>query len=814
MMRRLSYILLFVLFAASCAKEGRMEPWDGPVIELTLVSDDLLTSKAGSAGTQDGDDDYNENIITHVDFFFYPDGKTDQPATYHIRKTSGKRRSDVFRLEMDWETINEKLFPHEGDIRSCTVIAYANYPSVIVTDETDLSGTTIQHLNSLPIETDFVKSGGSSHFQTDFIMSGAVALSLRGRNQVIAAAGTIQLTRYASKLTVGVNVATQVSVGKEVWKPMLSGMEIYLVNGVKNATLGGETSEPKYFSYRANPMKFAYEDGDNLRFYFEKDGDFYNTFPMYMYPQHWDYGSTESPRTEPYLKLVVPWVRQADPDEGISSTQKQFYYKIVIPDDSRTEYRRSFVRNNWYHINVVVGILGSETDEAVVDVSGWCYVFDWQDKDMVIKHAQIGNARYLSTDRNEYKLYNISSEVDLSYVSSHPIEIADIRATRPYYGTVEANKNKVDLGGTVKAAGDNDSHGYKKGMKYLEYSLAQRKTIMKNLTGKEVDWLQVSETSSVIEFYHPLINDYTDPLFDYSPYTITYTIYHADHKDDATYVRHQKLVQTSGIYIESTPNPDTKTNGLPDHWGYVYVDNDQLTRARFEADNANWKTDNAYRLENIWRVVHYSSGGTDMYKVNVTVLPESDGFVIGDPRQDDEDNLRSFRDAPYVTVDSDGNYVDHPDDTRTLQHYYPTEASDRTKDMVAPSFRISTKYSGTEYDGTPLEQAKYRCASFQENGYPAGRWRLPTMGEIRFVSQLSANGVFEWQFSGKYWSANGAVNVDKNNKTVTPITTNIALIRCVYDTWYWGDEQIPTPGRPGSTNINEYNEFRWADAKR
>lgn len=814
MMRRLSYILLFVLFAASCAKEGRMEPWDGPVIELTLVSDDLLTSKAGSAGTQDGDDDYNENIITHVDFFFYPDGRTDQPATYHIRKTSGKRRSDVFRLEMDWETINEKLFPHEGDIRSCTVIAYANYPSVIVTDETDLSGTTIQHLNSLPIETDFVKSGGSSHFQTDFIMSGAVALSLRGRNQVIAAAGTIQLTRYASKLTVGVNVATQVSVGKEVWKPMLSGMEIYLVNGVKNATLGGETSEPKYFSYRANPMKFAYEDGDNLRFYFEKDGDFYNTFPMYMYPQHWDYGSTESPRTEPYLKLVVPWVRQADPDEGISSTQKQFYYKIVIPDDSRTEYRRSFVRNNWYHINVVVGILGAETDEAVVDVSGWCYVFDWQDKDMVIKHAQIGNARYLSTDRNEYKLYNISSEVDLSYVSSHPIEIADIRATRPYYGTVEANKNKVDLGGTVKAAGDNDSHGYKKGMKYLEYSLAQRKTIMKNLTGKEVDWLQVSETSSVIEFYHPLINDYTDPLFDYSPYTITYTIYHADHKDDATYVRHQKLVQTSGIYIESTPNPDTKTNGLPDHWGYVYVDNDQLTRARFEADNENWKTDNAYRLENIWRVVHYSSGGTDMYKVNVTVLPESDGFVIGDPRQDDEDNLRSFKDAPYVTVDSDGNYVDHPDDTRTLQHYYPTEASDRTKDMVAPSFRISTKYSGTEYDGTPLEQAKYRCASFQENGYPAGRWRLPTMGEIRFVSQLSANGVFEWQFSGNYWSANGAVFVDKTNKTVTPATRDFALIRCVYDTWYWGDEQIPTPGRPGSTNINEYNEFRWADAKR
>ena len=88
------------------------------------------------------------------------------------------------------------------------------------------------------------------------------------------------------------------------------------------------------------------------------------------------------------------------------------------------------------------------------------------------------------------------------------------------------------------------------------------------------------------------------------------------------------------------------------------------------------------------------------------------------------------------------------------------------------------------------------------------------MGEIRFVSQLSANGVFEWQFSGNYWSANGAVFVDKTNKSVTPVTRAFALIRCVSDTWYWGDEQIPTPGRPGSTNINEYNEFRWADAKR
>ena len=58
--------------------------------------------------------------------------------------------------------------------------------------------------------------------------------------------------------------------------------------------------------------------------------------------------------------------------------------------------------------------------------------------------------------------------------------------------------------------------------------------------------------------------------------------------------------------------------------GYVYVDNDQFTRADFES-YPNWKTDAAYMLDHIWRVVHYSSGGTDMYKINVTVLPDDEG---------------------------------------------------------------------------------------------------------------------------------------------------------------------------------------------
>ena len=39
-------------------------------------------------------------------------------------------------------------------------------------------------------------------------------------------------------------------------------------------------------------------------------------------------------------------------------------------------------------------------------------------------------------------------------------------------------------------------------------------------------------------------------------------------------------------------------------------------------------------------------------------------------------------------------------------------------------------------------QAEKRCAAYQENGYPAGRWRVPTEAEIWFMANRSNAGVF------------------------------------------------------------------------
>lgn len=794
-MRRLSYGILALLVLVSCRHEDLS--WTGPFIELTLT-----TSSADNLTKADapGDDDFHENLITCVDLYFYPGEDTLHAATYHVHYTANKRGSEMKRLELTSELINTAIFPSVDDIRTCTVFALVNYysddsessPYPVISDETTLPALRQTVMITNFLNTDYL------HKQPYFVMSGKTSLALRGRSQVVAATGTVELVRFACKLTIGVNVADEVVSNGEVWEPMVTGMEAYLVNGVSNTRLSGMMPEtPTYLNYKNNPMKFGYEDLEHKEhLYRPKEGNYYQTYPTYMYPQDWVYGSTLSPNKEPYIKLVIPWKRT-------TGGQKQYYYKIVMPDDLRGEgFRCRFIRNNWYHIDIDVSMLGAELDEASAQLEGTCYIVYWQDKNMVIKDAKIGNARYLSVDRVTRSLYNVSTTVNMSYVSSHPVSLKDLRVVRPYYGTKGAG-TKV-LGGTVrKASGGKDI--YSDGTMYLEYNVSYDsetgQAVYTDNSGNTQVWLV--NTGTAILFTHPLINDYKNPLFDYSPYTFHYFLVHADRPNDATYQKEQTIVQYPAIYLECTPNPAEKIiHDGPSSWatdhGYVYVNGEQFSEDDHEA---------AGKLDsNLWKVVAYNDGGTDMYKITTTVLPPESEFVIGDPRSSEITLFRT--DYVEATVLEDDDRVEP-----TLTYYYPTDESARTRNMIAPAYRISTKLSGT-YVSTKIthEPAVQRCSAFQENGFPAGRWRLPTMAEIEFAAQLSANQVFENQFADLYWSANGVVKVNQNTGEVEPAPagTTVGYIRCVYDSWYWGDERFVNEEDPKKLP----NIFVWGDRKR
>ena len=779
--RSILALALFFVMPLSCLQESgiRTEDPDGEGIVLDIRCLDPQT-RAGMNGERDGESDWNENLLSTLDVFFYPEGKTGQDAVLHRRFTPGEADGDasVTTYTTD-EFVSGTLAP--GTNTSFWVYVVANYPGTLVADETNLSGTSVPSLKALPLSCDF--SAPADHKQSDFVMDGLSQITGIQKDKRLVAKGLVKLRRLASKISVQLNIKDTVQVTrvkvvedeevvyKEVWEPMLNGIQMYIENGVSNTTLSGKPSEsPVYFSYKNNRLSFT-KSTDS------KYADFpWLTDPTYVYPQHWTYASKTSPTIEPSIKLILPWRRRNDSAHNVTATQKQFYYKVIIPDDTRadvadTTYLRNFVQNNWYRFKLNVGILGSETDEASIQVNGHYYVLEWQDKEVVIKHAVIGQARFLSVEPKEYELNNVP-DVDMLFTSSHPAALTkvkggaelDITATKAYYGT--QNAGTTYGGGTVRvaAAGNAD---YAEGQKYIEYSADQRKA----LNGGE-DWLKVEGT--YVKYYHVLNNDYNaGASFDCAPYIVRYNLYHADHVEENIYKQSVKITQYPAMYIKSEMSN-----------GYVYVNGTT-------SSNTNEATgyDNSNPRQSLGSIakrndINDSGGNTNprQYTVFVTVLPSDSNFVIGDTRVDGSSAVVSN----LTGLNTNANYRPSADDARYT---------------IAPIMKIASSYGKT--GALTYENARKRCAAYQENGYPAGRWRLPTMAEVFYLITLSQKGVIPALFTpdenlsaGGYWCADGVV-YPLNSGAVEYLPTAQAASyhsgtnwpRCVYDVWYWGEDQ-------------------------
>ena len=857
-MRRWFHILfvLPLLLVTGCKDVLELEkPASGLV--LTVCCEDPSLTKSTP---EEGETRFNENLIKSVDFFFYP-GETpdgDAKAVYHHRedldedpvKHTGDKWEATFTLVLP-RVVAEQIFIAEKDFKA-TVYAVVNYNREPLTSTSSLS-----ELADIAIETDFAATE-RDFIQNNFLMDGKTVITYN-ESASTSASGTINARRFAAKMTTAISVANQVNLksadnqAEEIWVPVLHTMRIYLVDGAKNVTLGTESSEnntsPEYFTYSDQRRPFLKDNGETYLSTTPKNPElgekvYYNTYPMYSYPVKWSNGKpdyTQPLPAQPYLKLEMDWRRKEE--NGYSYDRRKYYYKVILPTSS-------LERNNWYHFNIDVSILGSESDEDKAYLFPTTYyILDWQNKDVPIdKYAVISKARYLSVD-TKIKTLNNLAKLSIPFLSSHDVKIVEgtVKARRPFYGVIkegvaEQDKYSSTYHAWVRKNDDDESY-------YLDYYNQDP-----DLGGEEKyepsNWL--SNTSTTIEFSHELQNDYTKVDLDYSPYTIEFDIVHDDLTPGVSpyneYVKHITIIQYPGIYIESCMNSDSEIRATSDNggkpyypktedkpwlhkpWGNVYIDGGRYIRTGDDKTEPYKKlsTDNN-RAEMQWRTVWYTGGGRNIFRINVTVLPSNSEFVIGDPRIDGYDTTvpvlgysfvnNSNKDSekellPDKTGHEYSNFssarvvsgdVNTPlyltEEKRPLKYYRPTEKSSRTKNMIAPAYRISTKLGGTEYGNIDEAHAKYRCAGYQEDGFPGGRWRIPTKSEIRFIAQLSAKGVFESMFSGDYWSANGVVNVNKGTGTVSdkPEATT-ALLRCVYDSWFWGDEQW-----------DPRNEFVWGD---
>ena len=121
------------------------------------------------------------------------------------------------------------------------------------------------------------------------------------------------------------------------------------------------------------------------------------------------------------------------------------------------------------------------------------------------------------------------------------------------------------------------------------------------------------------------------------------------------------------------------------------------------------------------------------------------------------------------------------------------------KNIIAPAYMFNSDRGGRPgNNGVVYESAVKRCATYQEDGYPAGRWRLPTEAELYFAYSLQHMDVIPHLFNGGAgyhastgnifdWTANNGVG-----QAFRAPGTGDHSIRCVYDIWYWGAEPAVT----------------------
>lgn len=847
----LAALMLVSVFSCSVRVEPEALVFEDGLSLVFSCDDDFLVKSEDKAGV----DTLNENLLSSVEFFMYPIGGTNSDAVLHGYLT-GVRKDAPYSVSVTEDILNSRLCPNNA--KYFCLYAIANHsrliPAVAQGEFEDLSGTSVPQLEALTRDLDMANGGGVMTKQTNFLMStdGVVQSSQVRRHQTTVATVNVNLKRVAAKLSVYVRVpesatfeSTVVINGvedtrTEVWRPRTDEMTIYLVNGAKTGQVSGAPlassdlfeyqplsfnmtagKSHSYFTYNQVPTGQYDEDGEELIDYqpVELTGTFHPSYyPFYTYPESWEFGSD----TEPYLKLMIPWDRDPGTSTGgreYGKLSRQYYYRVYCPGSAVDGTHAQFLRNNWYEIFLNVSILGSELEGAATVIPGSYYVVDWQEREDdpgsggssgthdTDKEAEIKGARYLFVNDTEYELYNVE-DLMIPYVTSDPCEIVSATAYRwNFNGDTKQEESTTNLA----------SWGI-------------------NLE------LQTTATGAHIHYYRAIDNDITGNTYDVSQYKIVFTL---RQKDATSYAKQITIHQYPAIMIDMEQNTVTSSPYS------AYVNNGTVGNSG-----------DTYYLGSSPGSGTSSNNNYNMVIIATTVLPSNSEFMLGDPRSMTIDNLNAnWPNSTNPTQATNAWSVEAgsiQNSTRRLTYYYPVRWDSSADNIIAPKFRIASSRGATQ----PMTYANAfrRCASYQEFGYPAGRWRLPTVAEIQYIAKLNADGKITrllggdrisystwggtqyrsdtWQASKDdadcstlYWCNTGYMKVydgkDSNwvnnngGKVPAPeIGTDNAdattdgstyYVRCVYDDWYWDGMML---GETDVTTVTPLNTFKWGDMPR
>jgi hypothetical protein len=778
---------------------------DAPSESLTLR---FYSAGAGTrADIESSDASLNENLISNLAVAFYPSAASDSKnaVKFNLFKNLGATGKVERKIIISDEEVTLLFGGTETSGATCRVYALAN-----LSDEeiATLGKTpTVAAMKELRVSSEF----DTQQVQESFVMSGDATVTYNiDASGKKTAVGNVQLVRSAAKITLNIKLPESYKdpgTGN-IWEPIASpatgAMRVLLNNGVKNSRVlvpqeGYDFKDEDYFNITTADATYGFVDNRvNNSEYPNKQ-----KVPFYTYPNRWENTPGERHRTA--LTLIVPW------HNTTTDTYQTFYYRVPVTPAEMP----GLVSNHSYQIDLNVGMLGSAMPETPVEITGNYRVVDWARETIDVN---IKDYRYLVVSPTTYRMDN-AEDFTLNFYSSHPVEVDDITMTYQRFSYITETGNS-EMGTVVYFPTSKeviDRSVTPDGIKMVEYSenittAPNSKQYSFSLKHKLEVWTpldkdgiivpqtgyrNLSDTTNIqnsIQKY--LRSDSPEPA--YSPYTFKVTL---RHKDNPEFKASFTVVQYPAMYIQADKNPGGEYRTSPlssSSFGYVFVNPEYTPAGRFIP--AYWT--NSSDLGGVHGITSNATNkNPNMYVINLTALSGNyESYIIGDPRALNVNNnlvgnpgqLTAVA-SPTIqdwAVEAEALY-NESNQKRRLQWYYPTQEGSSTRNMIAPKIRVASSY-GVCNNGTSTQNLRRRCASYQEQGFPAGRWRVPTYSEVEFIVKLSTKGIIPLLFTkgATYLTAQGFVRVEDDDKGSIALLTNTTSgsVRAVYDEWYWEKE--------------------------
>lgn len=745
---------------------------DGEKGYITLRFSQPQAAVQETRATEHGDNTLNENNINFVDLYFFPNGKSNEDAVLvednHAVEfdTSGGDTTYFVKVRTGDTKLNELFGSTQNG--SCEVYAVANS-----SQKSPSASTCLDSLRLRVLRHNF----GAQLTQGHFIMQSNPEKLATVVLKDGAATGSIPMTRVAAKLQIYLNVPDTLHVynkdgsGFAVWKSDRSHMSIVFNNGLMDYTLNGkDTSHPDssfYNSMQVDMHKYATMTRNTV------DYDYSHT-PFYSYPFSWKETDTHVPT----FIIAVPWSK-LNPGTGSDTygTPEITYYQ-VHPNMLTGKLQSNY----FYRMYMKIETVGSTDNTTPVDITPSGYRIQPWGEVKVNTHKDVTGDlyryTYLVVDPTSVVLNNTSTTT-LHYTSSSALT-KDTKITKVEYNSYETPGQVTHHTLTADDLAKLTTNRYEldytstPGQIRFTHNVDDGTYAAKTITIQVANDDGLSELVTITQYpaiyMHTFMGDnvFVDGYFSHVA-------------DPASSIGDAISNRYSSGYYNSVNYGNIRTSGGS---YYTYYQNTQNVTVPYGS---------------MVKALAQTSGGivnNSITEITVTSFNSNNGFYeangtkyyyqIGDPRTNA--NYSSSDLQPYLTKQEyDNNYRVY---WLTLTSWGDNAAkikkASNTKTIIAPQFFVSSGWNSST--SVTFANAQKRAATYQEAGYSAGRWRLPTEAEIMFITARQREGVipvlFAMDSSSNYWASSGRLY--RNGQFYDASSNAQGYMRFVYDTWYWG----------------------------